>query len=146
MNSSERRTELFEFWPLTVLYASPLKSDSRPAPIRMAAFSSSRTFQFTNFSMSGCSASRITIFAARRVVPPDLVAPAARSRISRKDMRPEEVPPPERRSPSARSVEKLVPVPEPNLKSRISRCTAPAMSIRSSWIDWMKQAESCGCV
>ncbi|MGO7711775.1 hypothetical protein, partial [Rhizobium johnstonii] len=37
---------------------------------------------------------------ARRVVPPDLMAPAARSPIFRKLIRPEERPPPESFSPS----------------------------------------------
>src|SRR6202161_3024123 len=39
--------------------------------------------------MSGWSASTTTILAARRVVPPDLIAPAARSPIFRKLIRPE---------------------------------------------------------
>jgi hypothetical protein len=46
-------------------------------------------------TISGWSMSRQTIFAARRVVPPLLVLPAARSKTSRKDISPEEVPPPE---------------------------------------------------
>ncbi len=49
--------------------------------------------------------------AARRVVPPDLMAPAARSPILRKLIRPEDFPPPERGSFSPRRLEKLVPVP-----------------------------------
>ena len=59
-------------------------------------------------------------------------------------MRPLEVPPLESFSPSARIFEKFVPVPEPNLKMRISRLTRSAMSMRSSPTDWMKQAESWG--
>src|SRR4030095_676177 len=47
------------------------------------------------------------ILAARRVVPPDLMAPAARSPILRKDMRPEDLPPPERDSFSPRSAAEL---------------------------------------
>src|ERR1700704_4182747 len=46
---------------------------------RQATFCSSVTFQSMNCSMSGWSVSTITILAARRVVPPDLIAPAARS-------------------------------------------------------------------
>jgi hypothetical protein len=42
---------------------------------------SSRTFQLTNSAMSGWSMSRQTILAARRVVPPLLIALAARSPI-----------------------------------------------------------------
>src|SRR6185312_5514700 len=92
--------------------------------------------------------STITIFAARRVVPPDLIAPAARSPIFRNDIRPDDLPPPERRSPSPRSAEKLLPVPEPYLNSRASRThrsIIPPSLTRSSLIDWMKQACGCGC-
>src|SRR5262249_31118459 len=39
--------------------------------------------------------SSTTIFAARRVVPPDFVAPAPRSSTSRKLMSPDDVPPPD---------------------------------------------------
>jgi hypothetical protein len=64
--------------------------------------------------------SRQTIFAARRVVPPDFVAPAARSSTSRKLMRPELVPPPASFSCRPRRRLKFVPVPEPYLKRRAS--------------------------
>jgi hypothetical protein len=40
------------------------------------AFFSSSTLQLMNSMMSGCSALRITILAARRVLPPDLMTPA----------------------------------------------------------------------
>ncbi len=91
--------------------------------------------------------STTTIFAARRVVPPDLMAPAARSPILRKLIRPEDLPPPESFSPSPRRSEKLLPVPEPYLKSRASRTQRsmiPPSLTRSSAIDWMKQAWGCG--
>ncbi len=93
------------------------------------------TFQSTNVSMSGWSTSRQTIFAARRVVPPDLIAPAARSPIFRNDMRPDDLPPPERGSFSPRRRLKFVPVPEPYLKrraSRTQRSMMPPSSTRSS--------------
>ncbi len=92
--------------------------------------------------------SQITILAARRVVPPDLIAPAARSPILRKLIRPDDLPPPASRSFSARSDEKFVPVPEPYLKSRASRVQRsmiPPSCTRSSETDWMKQACGCGC-
>ena len=114
-----------------------------------ATFSSSRTFQLTNDSMSGWSTSRQTIFAARRVVPPDLMAPAARSPILRKLMRPELRPPPESFSFSPRRFEKLVPVPEPYLKrraSRVHRSMMPPSPTRSSRTPWMKHACGCGWV
>ena len=58
---------------------------------RAATFCSSFTFQLMYCSMSGWSTSTTTILAARRVVPPDLMAPAARSPILRNDIRPEEL-------------------------------------------------------
>ena len=97
--------------------------------------------------MSGWSISSVTILAARLVVPPDLMAPAARSPIFRKLISPEERPPPESGSPLPRSFEKLVPVPEPYLNSRASRCQRsmmPPSFTRSSATDWMKQAWGCG--
>ncbi len=45
----------------------------------MRAFSSSCALHQMNSSMSGCSMSRMTIFAARRVLPPDLIVPAEAS-------------------------------------------------------------------
>ena len=110
-----------------------------------ATFCSSRTFHSMYSSMSGWSTSSVTILAARRVVPPLLMAPAARSPMRRKLIRPLERPPPERRSPSPRRLEKLVPVPLPYLNRRASRThrsMMPPSFTRSSETDWMKQA--CG--
>ena len=89
-------------------------------------------------SISGWSRSKITIFAALLVVPPDLIAPAALSPIFRKDITPEETPPPESFSPSPRKFEKFVPVPEPNLNNLASltqRSIIPPSFTRSSSID-----------
>ncbi len=111
-----------------------------------ATFCSSATFQPTNSSMSGWSTSTVTILAARRVVPPDLMAPAARSPILRKLISPDDLPPPESGSFAPRSAEKLVPVPEPylnSLASRTHRSMMPPGLTRSSPMLWMKQA--CGC-
>jgi hypothetical protein len=85
--------------------------------------------------------------AARRVVPPDLMAPAARSPIFRKDIRPEDLPPPDSGSFSPRRLEKFEPVPDPYLKmraSRVQRSMMPPSLTRSSLTDWMKQALGCG--
>ena len=49
-------------------------------PMSAWALCSSRTFQLMKSAISGWSMSRHTIFAARRVVPPLFVAPAARSK------------------------------------------------------------------
>jgi hypothetical protein len=62
-----------------------------------------------------------TILAARRVVPPDLMAPAARSPILRKLIRPEDFAAAGELLALAAQREKLEPVPEPYLKSRASR-------------------------
>ena len=108
-----------------------------------ATFCSSITFQSMNASISGWSKSRHTILAARLVVPPDLIAPAARSPILRKDISPEDFPPPDNGSFSPRSLEKLVPVPDPYLNNRASRThksIIPPSLTRSSSTDWMKQA------
>src|SRR3989338_2858074 len=89
--------------------------------------------------------SRHTIFAARRVVPPDFIAPAAAFPIFKKLISPLDVPPPERISPRPRMDEKFVPVPEPYLKMRASllhKSIIPPWLTRSSLIDWMKHA--CG--
>ena len=93
--------------------------------------------------MSGWSASRMTIFAARLVVPPDLIAAAERSAIFRKDNKPLEMPPPDSDSREARTFEKFEPVPEPYLKSlasRVTRSMMPPSFTRSSSMLRMKQA------
>ncbi len=108
-----------------------------------ATFCSSLTFQLMYSSTSGWSASTITILAARRVVPPDLIAPAARSPIFKNPIKPEDLPPPDSFSSAARRLEKLVPVPDPYLNrraSRTQRSIMPPSPTRSSPTDWMKQA------
>ena len=105
---------------------------------RLATFLSSLTFHWIKSTTSGWSKSRHTILAARLVVPPDLIAPAALSPIFKKDISPEELPPPDKDSPAARIFEKLVPVPEPylnNLASRDQRSIIPPSLTRSSLID-----------
>src|ERR1700704_2152009 len=59
--------------------------------------------------------------AGRGVLRPDLMPPAARSPMRRKDINPDERPPPDNGSASPRSLEKLVPVPDPYLNRRASR-------------------------
>ena len=81
--------------------------------------------------------SSVTIFAARRVMPPDFVAPAPLSNTSRKLISPDEVPPPESFSMLPRIFEKFVPVPDPYLNSRASDFSRSKMAIRSSSTDWM---------
>src|SRR5580658_1342664 len=57
---------------------------------------------------------------------------------------PEAMPPPESDSRLLRSVEKLVPVPEPHLKSMPSVLARPMIDSMLSWTEVMKQAEHGG--
>src|SRR5437667_307883 len=82
---------------------------------RSYAFFSSRALQEMKSMTSGWSALRMTIFAARRVVPPDLIEPAIESAPRMNETGPEAMPPPERYSRDDRIVERLTPEPEPPL-------------------------------
>src|SRR5215470_10517315 len=57
---------------------------------------------------------------------------------------PDGLPPPESFSRCERSVDRSVPVPEPNLKSMASLRASSMMSSMLSRTLWMKQAEPCG--
>src|SRR5437764_2150935 len=87
---------------------------------------------------------RMTILAARRVLPPLLMTPAKASKPFIKLTGPEAMPPPERVSLLPRRVEKFVPVPEPHLKSMPSVRVRPMMDSMLSWTELMKHAEHCG--
>src|SRR6202047_5346988 len=86
----------------------------------------------------------MTIFAARRVFPPLLMTPAKASKPFMKLTGPEAMPPPESDSRLPRSVEKLVPVPEPHLKSMASVLARPMIDSMLSCTELMKQAEHWG--
>src|SRR6478672_10924473 len=58
----------------------------------------------------------MTIFAARRVLPPDLMVPAEASAPRMKLTGPDAVPPPFRYSADERMRERLIPAPDPPLK------------------------------
>src|SRR5262249_20895262 len=95
--------------------------------------------------MSGWSTFKMTILAARRVLPPDLMAPAKLSKPRMNDTGPEAVPPPFRCSRDERRLERVEPGPEPHLKSMPSVLASVRIeSIESSTL-LMKQAEHCGC-
>ncbi len=81
------------------------------------ALRSSLTLQVMKSSTSGWSTLRMTIFAARRVVPPLLMTPANASNPFMKETGPLAVPPPASDSVAERIGERLVPVPLPYLKS-----------------------------
>ncbi len=85
-----------------------------------------------------------TIFAARRVLPPDLMTPAEASAAFMKESGPEAVPPEESFSLFERSADRLTPEPEPPLKIIPSLRYQPRIdSIESSTLR-MKHAEHCG--
>ena len=96
-----------------------------------------------NSSMSGWSTLRMTILAARRVLPPDLMVPADASAPRMKLTGPEAVPPPLRSSADERMFDRLMPEPEPPLK--IVPSSTYQLRIESIWssTERMKQALAC---
>ena len=97
-------------------------------------------------TMSGWSTFRITILAARRVLPPDLMTPANASKPFIKLSGPLAVPPPLRVSFDERRGDRLLPVPDPHLKSMPSVLARVRMESSESCTELMKQAEHCGLV
>src|ERR1700677_3144606 len=145
MNSSLTRTELFAFWKKIDEYASESGPDpSYPALISVKALASSLALQSIKSKMSGWSTFRITILAARRVLPPDLITPAKASNPRMKLSGPEASPPPESVSFDPRIVDRLVPVPEPHLNSIPSVLASVRIDSNESSTELMKQAEHCG--
>ena len=57
------------------------------------------------------------------------MAPAALSPIFKNDNKPEELPPPDRGSPAPLMLEKLDPVPEPNLNNKASLFQRPIIEL-----------------
>src|SRR3954452_3517405 len=143
MNSSLTRIELLAFWYWTETMSLPPRSMSKPASRSARILSSSRAFVSMNSSTSGWSTSRMTIFAARRVAPPDLIVPADASAPRMKLTGPEAVPPLDSSSFDDRMRERLRPAPEPPLKiSPSSRYQLRIESIVSSTAR-MKHALTC---
>ena len=143
MNSSVTRTELLAFWYWTEVMSVPPRSMSKPASRRARILSSSRALVCTNSSMSGWSTSSTTIFAARRVAPPDLMVPAEASAPRMKETGPEAVPPEESSSLEERMRERFRPAPEPPLKMKPSSLYQFRMESIESSTERMKQAETC---
>ena len=94
--------------------------------------------------MSGWSALRTTIFAARRVLPPDLIEPAMLSAPRMKLIGPLAWPPAESCSLLDRIGERLMPEPEPPLKIMPSVLHQSRIDSIVSSTARMKQAEHCG--
>ena len=116
MNSSVTRTELLAFWYWSEWESRPSRSMSKPASRSTRAFRSSSALHQMNSSMSGWSASRITILAARRVLPPDLIVPAEASAPRMNDTGPDAVPPPLSSSTDERIFDRLTPCPRAALE------------------------------
>src|SRR3989338_1891252 len=110
----------------------------------LCAFSSSFHSQRMNGLTSGWSALSTTIFAARRVLPPDLMTPAEASAARMKDTGPLAVPPPASASCEERMPERLMPEPEPYLKIIPSVLYQSRMDSIVSLTDRIKQAEHWG--
>src|SRR5689334_20278221 len=94
--------------------------------------------------MSGWSTSSTTIFAARRVLPPDLIVPAEESAPRMNETGPEAYPPFDSCSFEERILERLMPEPEPPRKMKPSFLIQSRIDSISSSTDRMKQAEHCG--
>src|ERR1700675_377817 len=111
---------------------------------RVWALASSFDLHSMKSMMSGWSMLRMTILAARRVLPPDLITPAKASKPFMKLSGPLAVPPPLRPSVDERNDERFVPVPDPHLKSMPSVLARVRMESSESCTELMKQAEHCG--
>src|SRR4030095_9844861 len=86
----------------------------------------------------------MTIFAARRVLPPDLITPANASYPFMNETGPLAVPPPASRSREERIAGRLLPVPDPNLNSMPSVLASVRIESIVSCTELMKHAEHCG--
>ncbi len=144
MNSSVMRTELLAFWYWIDLKPSPSIDMSKPASRSASALSSSLALHQMNSRMSGWSMSSTTIFAARRVLPPDLIVPAQESAPRMKETGPEAVPPLASGSIEPRMFDRLMPEPEPPRKIMPSLVFQSRIDSIVSSTERMKQAEHWG--
>src|SRR5215213_9422887 len=136
-------------WLIVVWYwievkPSPSIDMSNPASRSAAALSSSLALHQMNSRMSGWSTSSTTIFAARRVLPPDLIVPAHESAPRMNETGPDAVPPLASGSIDPRILERLMPEPEPPRKMRPSRVFQSRIESMLSSTLKMKQALHCG--
>src|SRR3954469_3124918 len=150
MNSSVTRTELLAFWYWIDWKPSPSIDMSNPASRSDAALSSSLALHQMKSRMSGWSMSSTTIFAARRVLPPDLIVPAHASAPRMKETGPEAVPPLDRGSMEPRMLERLIPEPEPPRKilpslvfqSRIDSIVSCTLRMKQLWTETLLERYS----
>src|SRR6202046_3874455 len=143
MNSSVTRTELLAFWYWVEWLSAPSRSMSKPASRSTRALRSSMALHQMKSSTSGWSMSRMTILAARRVLPPDLMVPAEASAPRMKLTGPDAVPPPLSSSCEERIFERFTPAPEPPLKMIPSSVYQLRMESIWSSTARMKQALPC---
>src|ERR1700733_7106630 len=139
MNSSVTRTELLAFWYWVEWLSAPPRPMSKPASRSTRALRSSMALHQMKSSMSGWPTSRMTILAALRVFPPDLMVPAEASAPRMKLTGPDAVPPPRRPSSEERIFERLAPAPEPPLKMTPSSVYQLRMESIESSTDRMNQ-------
>src|SRR3954453_997035 len=144
MKSSVTRTELLAFWYWIEVKPSPSIDMSKPASRSASAFFSSSALHQMKCSMSGWSTLSTTIFAARRVLPPDLIVPAQESAPRMKLTGRLAVPPSASCSIEPRMLERLIPEPEPPRKILPSLVFQPRIESMLSSTLRMKQAELCG--
>src|SRR5487761_2576127 len=85
----------------------------------------------------------MTILAARRVLPPDLMVPAEASAPRMNETGPLAVPPPSSSSALARILERFTPAPDPPLKMMPSSVYQLRIERIESSTDKMKQALPC---
>ena len=143
MKSSVTRTELFAFWYWIEWLSLPSRSMSKPASRSARALRSSTALHQMKSSMSGWSTSRMTILAARRVLPPDLIVPADASAPRMKLTGPDAVPPPSRFSFDERIFDRFTPAPEPPLKITPSSRYQLRIAFIVSSTARMKHADAC---
>src|SRR3954452_2403931 len=143
MNSSLTRIELLAFWYWTDTMSLPPRSMSKPASRSARILCSSRALVSMNSTTSGWSTSRMTIFAARRVAPPDLMVPALASAPRMKLTGPDAVPPEDSSSLDERMRDRFTPDPEPPLKIRPSSLYQSRIESIESSTARMKHADTC---
>src|SRR4051812_49180256 len=114
---------------------------SKPASRRAAALSSSLALHQMNSRMSGWSTSSTTIFAARRVPPPDLIEPADACGPRMNDTGQLAVPPLLRGSIDPRIRERLMPEPDKPRKDKPSFVFQSRIDSIESSTERMKQAD-----
>src|SRR5205814_3531479 len=108
------------------------------------AFRSSSDLQRLKSRMSGWSTFSTTIFAARRVLPPDLIVPAHESAPRMNDTGPDAVPPFASGSIELRILDRLMPDPDPPRKIMPSLVFQSRIDSMVSSTLRMKHAEHCG--